>query len=156
VEGAAAGRLVVLRTGIVLDAGTPAMDRLTTVTRLGFGGRIGSGRQWVSWLHVADFLGTLGFLLDRDDVHGVVHVTSPAPARNGDLMAALRARLHRPWAPPTPAPLVRLGAVLLRTDPALALTGRRCVPRRLQDAGYDFLHPSLPGALAALLDAEER
>jgi uncharacterized protein len=151
VDGAAAGRVVVLRTGIVLEAGTPAMDRLTTVTRLGLGGRIGSGRQWVSWLHVEDFTRALGFLADYDGIDGVVHVTSPYPVRNVELMAALRARLHRPWAPPTPTPLVHLGAVVLRTDPALALTGRRCVPRRLQDAGFSFAHPHLDEALADLL-----
>jgi len=66
-------------------------------------------------------------------------------------MATLRRLLHRPPAPPTPAALVRLGAVLLRTDPALALTGRRCVPARLSDAGFAFTYPTLTGALTDLL-----
>ncbi|MEV0564485.1 DUF1731 domain-containing protein [Dactylosporangium sp. NPDC050588] len=66
-------------------------------------------------------------------------------------MATLRRALHRPPAPPTPATLVRLGARVLRTDPALALTGRRCVPARLEAAGFRFAHPELRGAVADLL-----
>jgi NAD dependent epimerase/dehydratase family enzyme len=66
-------------------------------------------------------------------------------------MAALRTVLHRPAAPPTPAALVRLGAVILRTDPALALTGRRCVPTRLLDADFAFAYPNLDEALEQLL-----
>jgi hypothetical protein len=72
-----------------------------------------------------------------------VHVTSPNPVRNAELMAALRRVLHRPAAPPTPALLARLGAALLRTDPAVALTGRRCVPGRLQASGFEFRFPDL-------------
>jgi NAD dependent epimerase/dehydratase family enzyme len=67
------------------------------------------------------------------------------------MMAAWRSVLHRPWSPPTPAPIVHLGAFLLGSDPALALTGRRGVPRRLLDAGFAFEHPSFAPAIAALL-----
>ena len=78
------------------------------------------------------------------------HATGPEPTRNADLMAALRRSVGRPVAPPTPALLVRLGAVLLRTDPALALTGRRAVPARLLARGFQFAHPDLDEALADL------
>lgn len=149
--GAVTGRQVVLRTGVVLDRGTPALDRLTGLVRWGLGGRVGSGRQWVSWLHVDDFLAVVRRCLDDPGLSGILHVTSPEPVRNGELMAALRRRLHRPAAPPTPAPLVRIGAVLLRTDPALGLLGRRAVPARLLEAGFVFAHPTLDGALADLL-----
>jgi uncharacterized protein (TIGR01777 family) len=148
---ATAGRQVVLRTGIVLDRGTPALDRLTGLVRLGLGGRIGSGRQWVSWLHAEDFLAIVRRALEDPVLAGVVHATSPEPVRNAELMATLRRVLHRPPAPPTPAALVRLGAPILRTDPALALLGRRAVPARLLDLGHQFLHPSLPEALDDLL-----
>lgn len=150
-SGVPAGRQVVMRTGIVLDRGTPAMNRLAGLVRWGLGGRIASGRQWVSWIHVSDFLHVVRRALDDDRLSGVVHVTSPNPVRNAELMAALRKVLHRPPAPPTPAALVRLGAVVLRTDPALALTGRRCVPSRLLDAGFAFDHPQIEGALEDLL-----
>ena len=151
-RGAVADRLVVMRTGIVLDQGTPAFERLVRLTRLGLGGRIGHGEQWVSWVHVDDFLAAVDFLR-QGEVAGVVHVTAPNPVQNRDMMAALRTALHRPWSPPTPAPLVRLGARALRTDPALALTGRRCVPTRLLDAGFAFDHPTFAAAVQHLLAA---
>lgn len=146
-----AARQVVMRTGIVLDRGTPAMDRLTGLVRWGLGGRIADGRQWVSWIHISDFLAVVRRALDDEDLSGVVHVTSPEPVRNAELMATLRKVLHRPAAPPTPAALVRLGARILRTDPALALTGRRCVPARLLEADFRFAYPTLDAALEDLL-----
>ena len=144
-------RQVVLRTGIVLDRGTPALDRLVALTRWGLGGRVGSGQQWVSWLHVTDFLAVVRRCLTDPDLAGVLHVTSPEPVRNVELMAALRSVLGRPAAPPTPGFVVRLGAIVLRTDPALGLTGRRAVPRRLLDAGFGFAFPTLRPALEDLL-----
>ena len=154
-EAAAAGvparRQVILRLAPVLDPGSPALDRLTGLVRWGLGGRVGSGRQWVSWLHIADLLAIVRRALDDPAVTGIVHATSPHPVRNAELMAALRSVLRRPPAPPTPAPLVRFGSVLLRTDPALALTGRRCVPARLQQLGHEFQHPFLRPALVDLL-----
>ena len=152
VAGAAARHLTVLRTGIVLDAGTPALDRLAGLVRWGLGGRVGPGTQWVSWLHIEDWSAIVRHALDSAPATaGVVHATGPHPVRNAELMATLRRVLHRPSAPPTPAALVRLGAVLLRTDPALALTGRRAVPARLLDDGFAFAHPGLAEALEDLL-----
>lgn len=146
-----AGRQVLMRTGIVLDRGTPAMDRLTGLVRWGLGGRIADGRQWVSWIHISDFLAVVRRALEDESFSGVLHVTSPNPVRNAELMATLRKALHRPAAPPTPAALVRLGARILRTDPALALTGRRCVPARLLEADFRFAYPTLDEALKDLL-----
>ena len=154
VTGAHTDRLVVLRTGIVLDRDTPALDRLLSLARWGLGGRVGSGRQWVSWIHIEDWLAIVREALDPQQcpaLEGVIHATGPHPVRNTDLMGALRAGLHRPPAPPTPAALVRLGAILLRTDPALALTGRRAAPSRLVTQGFQFAHPDLDEALADLL-----
>jgi len=124
-----AERAVVLRTGIVLDRHTPALDRLAGLARWGLGGRIGNGRQWVSWIHIADWLAIVRVALDGP-LSGVLVATSPQPVRNVELMAALRRAVRRPAAPPTPALVVKSGAVLLRTDPALALTGRRATPKR--------------------------
>lgn len=149
---ARADRTVVMRTGIVLDPGSPAFDRLVHLTRLGLGGRIGSGNQWISWIHVEDFLRALRHVETHSDLAGVVHLTSPEPIQNRDMMATLRAALHRPWSPPTPRPLVHLGAFLMRTDSALALTGRHCIPRRLLESGFEFHHPTFAGALDDLLD----
>jgi len=149
-KGVTAGRQVVLRTAVVLDRGTPAYARITSVTRWGLGGRMGSGSQWVSWLHIEDFLAIIRFCLDDHGLAGVVHATSPLPVTNADFMAAFRRSQNRPAAPPTPAWLLRLGAALLRTDPALALTGRRCVPARLAALGFAFRYPEIDAALKAL------
>jgi len=146
-----ADRTVVLRTAIVLDTGTPALDRLVTLTRFGLGGRIASGRQWVSWIHIADFLRIVQRAVDDPSLDGVVHVSSPYPVTNRELMRSLRHALHRPPSPPTPAALVRVGAMFMRTDPALALLGRRAVPRKLLDAGFSFEFPRLDDALDDLL-----
>lgn len=150
-RGARADRFVVLRTGIVLDRGAPAFERLTHLTKLGLGGRIGPGDQWVSWIHIDDFIGALRLVCAEPAIDGVVHVASPDPVQNREMMRDLRQALHRPWSPPTPKPLVHVGALLMRTDPALALTGRRAVPRRLLDAGFEFTHPCFAGALEELL-----
>ena len=150
---AATARQVILRTAVVLDRDTPAFDRLTGLARWGLGGRIGDGRQWVSWLHVDDFLAIIRRALDDAALSGVVHATSPTPVTNAELMGTLRRVVRRPGGLPTPAWAVRLGAVLLRTDPALALTSRRCVPRRLVDRGFAFAFPRLEPALADLVES---
>ncbi len=150
--GGRADRQVVLRTGIVLDRGAPAFERLTRLTKLGLGGRISSGDQWVSWIHVEDFLAAIRFICDEPSIDGVVHVTSPNPIQNRNMMRELRSALHRPWSPPTPKPLVHAGAFLMGSDPALALTGRRCIPRRLLDAGFEFQFPEFADALDELVN----
>lgn len=154
-EAAAAGvradRVVVLRTGIVLDADSPAVDRLVSLTRWGLGGRISSGDQWVSWIHVDDFLEAIRRIVEDPSIDGMVHITAPAPVRNRDMMSSLRAAVGRPWSPPTPAPFVRIGALLMRTDPDLALTGRRCVPKRLLDHGMPFAFDTFDEAIEDLV-----
>ncbi|HEX5188866.1 MAG TPA: TIGR01777 family oxidoreductase [Streptosporangiaceae bacterium] len=152
-KGAIAGRQVVLRTAVVLDRGTPAYARLSALTRWGIGGRIGTGRQWVSWLHIDDFLGIVRLCLDDAGLAGVIHATSPEPVTNAEFMAAFRHAWGRPAAPPTPAWLLTFGAMLLRTDPALALTGRRCVPARLTALGFGFKYPRIGAAVADLRGA---
>ena len=149
--GARAARLVTLRTAIVLDPMAPAMKRLAGLVRCGLGGRIGTGRQWVSWLHYQDFQSIIRFCLSDAGPTGIVHATSPNPVTNAELMAGFRKALRRPPAPPTPAWLLRAGAAVLRSDPALALTGRRCVPRVLLDAGLTFGHPDIGPALQDLV-----
>ena len=151
-SGARTRSLITLRTGIVLDNDTPALDRLLSLARWGLGGRVGPGTQWVSWIHIEDWLAIVRQLLlpGGPALSGVVHATGPRPVRNAELMAALRRSVGRRAAPPTPEVLVRLGAVVLRTDPALALTGRRAVPALLLDAGFDFRYPDIDEALADL------
>jgi uncharacterized protein len=150
-SGVLAGRRITLRTAVVLDRGTPAMKRLTMLVRLGLGGRIGTGRQWVSWLHIADFQAIIRACLEGGQLTGVVHATSPNPVTNAELMSELRRALHRPPTLPTPKWALLAGSALLRSDPALALTGRRCVPAQLLAAGFEFSYPELGPALRDLL-----
>lgn len=161
-----ADRQVILRTSIVLDRDTPALRRLAGLVRFGLGGRVGSGQQWFSWIHVDDWLRIVHWCLGLPsstagaaDVadsppSGVLVATAPHPVRNSELMSTLRSVLHRPAAPPTPELAVRLGSLVLRTDPALGLTGRRAVSTRLDDAGFVFEHPYLREALEDLLRGE--
>lgn len=149
-EDVATERQVILRTGVVFDRDTPALNRLTGLARWGLGGRIAAGRQWVSWLHIQDFLAIVRRALVDPDLSGVVHATSPNPVRNAELMRAVRQLAHRRVGLATPAALVHVGARLLGTDPALALTSRRCIPGRLLNAGFQFGHPEISEALSDL------
>lgn len=134
-----ASRKVFLRTGVVMQPGTPALNRLVTVTKWFLGGTVAKGNQWVSWIDYRDFVRAIEFIVENPNLSGVVHVTSPAPLTNKDLMRSLRRAFHRPWTPPTPAFLVRIGARLIfKTDPLLALTGRKAIPKKLLDQGFEF------------------
>ena len=153
-DGAAAAHQVVLRTGIVLQTGTPAMDRLLLLARTGLGGRVGTGRQWVSWLHVEDWVRIVLCAMDLEEPSlpsGLVIAAAPHPVRNAEMMRILRRAFGRRVGLPTPAPVLRLGAVLLRTDPALGLTGRHATSRVLRDAGFTFRHPTFDQAVRDLL-----
>lgn len=154
VEGAHAQHVTILRTSVVLQHAIPALDRLARLTRAGLGGRVGSGQQWFSWIHLEDWLAlvraTLGLEGDVDLPDGILVAAAPNPVRNHELMAALRERLRRPAAPPTPSPLVRVGSIALRTDPALGLTGRHVTSEVTTEAGFEFAHPTLDGALRDL------
>lgn len=153
-QGANADHLVLLRTSIVLDRHAPALQILARLTRAGLGGRVGSGRQWFSWIHHEDWqrvaVAALGLDPEVPIPEGPLVAAAPHPLRNADLMAALRRHLRRPPAPPTPAPLLRVGAVGLRSDPALALTGRHCTSEVLEEAGFTFAHPEIDSALAEI------
>jgi uncharacterized protein len=148
---APAERSVVLRTGVVFDNDTPAMGRLVSITCAGLGGRIASGHQWISWIHIDDFISVIDHIIATRQINGVVHVTSPNPVRNAELMSSLRRLLHRPPALPTPTWAVKIGAWALGSDPALALTGRRCVPAQLLASGFEFRWTQIDDALGDVL-----
>lgn len=156
-EPANADRLHVIRTSIVLEQECPAYDRLAGLARAGLGGTVGSGQQWFSWIHLADWLRIVRAMLGLEETlvpAGIVHAAAPEPVRNRELMSTLRAGLApgRSLGVNTPEPLLRLGATALRTDPALALTGRHVTSRVLEDAGFTFQHRDLPSALRAIVN----
>jgi uncharacterized protein (TIGR01777 family) len=146
-ESTPATRRVLLRIGFVLGRRGGAFEVLARLTRRFLGGSVASGEQFVSWLHLCDMVRVLTWCLDHSTARGVYNATGPNPVTNAEFMRELRRALGRPWSPPTPAWAVALGSRLMGTDPSLALTGRRCVPRRLLDEGFRFDFPELRGAL---------
>ncbi len=154
--GATAGipRTVLLRAGIGIGgSGDPATDRLAWLVRRGLGGRAGTGTQWVSWVALDDFVEAMVRAIDDSSMAGLYHVTSPNPITNAEMMATYRELLGRRVGLPAPAPVTYLGAILLGSDPALALTGRRCVPARLLDECFEFSIPTFREAAAKALAA---
>jgi uncharacterized protein len=144
-------RTTVLRISFVLGCSGGALQTLARLARCGLGGHTGTGRQWMSWIHAADLNAVIRRAISNERMSGVYVVTAPGPVTNRDFMRELRRAVRRPWSPPVPAPLVRVGAILLRTDPELALYGRRLMPTRLIREGFTFRFPRLPEALADLL-----
>lgn len=152
-----ATRKVLLRIGFVLGRDGGALPRLARLARLYLGGTVGEGHQYISWLHVRDFCRLVLWCVGREEATGLYNATGPCPVTNAEFMCELRCALRRPWSPRTPAWLVRLGAFLLRTEPALALEGRRCIPERLVEEHFKFLYTNLESALADLLtDSKEQ
>lgn len=143
-----ATRKVLLRTGFVLGRAGGALATLARLARCYLGGTVGGGRQYVSWLHARDFARIVLWCLERGEAEGVYNATGPAPVTNAEFMCELRCALKRPWSPRAPAPLVRLGAFLMRTEAELALTGRRALPDRLVEQHFKFLYTNLEAALA--------
>jgi hypothetical protein len=144
-------RKVLLRIGFVLGRDGGALPTLARLARLHLGGTVGDGHQYVSWLHVRDFCRLVLWCVEREGAAGVYNATGPCPVTNAEFMCELRCALRRPWSPRVPAWLVRLGAFFMRTEPALALEGRRCIPERLVEEHFKFLYTNLESALADLL-----
>jgi len=147
--GEAGIRVVCLRFGIILSTRGGALAKMLTPFRLGLGGRLGTGRQWMPWVHVADAVGAIRLALAHDDLSGPVNVVAPAPVRNADFARALGRALGRPAV--LPAPAVALRVVMGEMAEALLLSGQNVTPARLMRAGYLFRHPDLDGALRDLL-----
>ena len=140
--------VVHLRTGHVLAAEGGFLGKQLLAYKLGLGGRIGSGRQFLSWIHVADYVRALAFLLESE-LTGPVNLVGPHPVTNARMTEALADRVRRPALIPTP--LTALRALFGREMVADALlSGQRVAPARLMGAGFDFHHPDLDEALASL------
>lgn len=142
-------RLVVVRTGLVLDRRGGLLKQLLTPFRLGLGGPIAGGDQYMPWIHLDDEVGILLWALDNAEVSGEINATAPEPATNEELAKALGRTLGRPAVVPVPKLALRalLGGELAET----AAGGVRAVPRRALDLGYEFRHPELDEALRAAL-----
>jgi len=143
-------RVVHLRTGIVLSPDGGALKQMLLPFKLGLGGRIGSGRQWWSWIAIDDEVGAILHLIDNGTERGPVNVTAPNPVTNEQFTRTLNGVLHRPTLLPTPTFALRAMFGREAVD-EMFLGGQRVVPARLQADGYGFRHPDLEGALRHIL-----
>jgi uncharacterized protein len=143
-------RVVTIRSGVVLSPRGGVLKRMLLPFKLGLGGRVGTGEQYMSWISLDDEVGAIRHLLERDDVSGSVNLTAPNPVTNTEYTKTLGAVMRRPTAIPTPVtPLkLRYGSELVHF---LLLTGQRVIPRRLAAGGYQFAHERLEPALRELL-----
>lgn len=148
---AAGIRTVHLRTGIVLSPSGGALKRMLVPFKLGLGGRMGSGRQYMSWISLADEIGAIIHAIDTPGLTGPLNATAPTPVTNAEFTKALGTVLHRPTALPTPLLPLKLvyGKELVQH---LLVDGQRVVPAALERSGYEFLHPTLETALRSALD----
>jgi uncharacterized protein (TIGR01777 family) len=144
-------RKVILRISFVLGRNGGALRTLSRLAKCFLGGATGSGRQWISWIHEADLQQIILRALRDERMEGPYVVTAPNPVRNEEFMRELRRTLGRPWSPRVPEPIVWLGAWMMRTDPELALYGRRCLPTRLIREGFEFRFTDVRAALNHLL-----
>jgi uncharacterized protein (TIGR01777 family) len=148
-------RVAFLRSGVVQSPEGGALKRLLLPFKLGLGGRMGSGRQWLSWVAIGDEVGAIRHVLASESVAGPVNLTTPNPVTNAEYTRTLGRVLHRPTLVPTPTPALQLvlGRELVSE---MLLGGQRVVPAVLRASGYTFAHPRLEEALAAMLDRRGR
>ena len=144
-------RVVTPRFGIVQSPAGGALRAQLPLFRLGLGGRVGSGRQYVSWVAIDDVVGAIDHVLREERIAGPVNVTAPNPVTNAEYARTLGRVLGRPAVLPAPAPALKL---LLGEFASELLTGQPVTPQRLRETGYEFRHPELEGALRHVLGRE--
>jgi uncharacterized protein (TIGR01777 family) len=144
-------RVVHLRSGIVLSTDGGALARQLPLFRLGLGGRLGSGRQWISWISLPDEIDVIVHALHHESVRGPLNATAPAPVRNAQFTASLARALRRPAILAVPAPLLRLALGRDLAEEAV-LASQRVLPAKLEGTRFAFRHPDLTSAFAALFD----
>jgi uncharacterized protein (TIGR01777 family) len=143
----APGRVVLTRTGVVLSPEGGALEKMLPFFKLGVGGPVAGGRQYVPWVHLDDVVGAIDFCL-RSDVEGPVNVTAPEPVTNKELSRTLGRVLRRPAFAPVPALAVK---TLYGEMATIVTTGARVVPERLLELGYEFRRPELEDALSSAI-----
>jgi len=146
-------RKVALRVSIVLGKDGGAFPVMKRFAKLGLGGAQGPGSQWMSWLHLDDWVGAARFLMNDGSIDGPVNLASPNPVTNTSFMREMR----KGFAPfglgfPAPTPAIHLGAFFMRTAPELVLKSRKVVSTTLKESGYEFKHPEISSALDDLSD----
>ncbi len=139
-------RVAHIRTGIVLSGRGGVLPRMIMPFKFGVGGKLGSGRQWMSWISLEDEVGAILHLLGDDSLAGAFNLTAPNPVTNGDMTKAIGEALHRPTLIPAPAFALK-AALGPEMAGELLLVSQRALPTRLLDNGFTFAHPDIAGAL---------
>jgi len=142
-------RHVIIRTGVVLGVDGGFLSRVLLPFRLFVGGRLGSGKQWIPWIHLDDEVTAIRFLMEKEDLQGVFNLTAPNPLTSKDFFGLLGKVLRRPSWLPVPGFALRL--LLGEMAKELILSGQRAVPKRLLDSGYEFKYPDAEPALREIL-----
>jgi uncharacterized protein (TIGR01777 family) len=141
-------RVVLCRTGVVLSPSGGALEKMLTPFKLGVGGPVAGGKQYLPWVHIDDVVGAMLFALEAATVEGPINITAPSPVTNRDFSKALGRALHRPAVLPVPGLALR---GLYGEMASIVTTGVRAVPRRLEELGYPFRQPELAKALESVL-----
>jgi uncharacterized protein (TIGR01777 family) len=145
-------RTAVIRTGVVLGRGGGALSKMLPPFKLGLGGPLGSGRQWVSWIHIDDLISLFLFILENPKASGVFNGTAPQPVTMKEFAQSLGKALHRPAVFPVPAPILRLA---LGEVADILLTGQYVEPRRATEAGFRFQFRDVDSALRNIVQEKE-
>jgi len=153
IAGSVGIRSVLLRLGVVLGNGGGVLARMVPVYHAGFGGALGDGRQWISWIALEDVLGAIGHALRDSSLTGPVNAVAPAPVRNAEFCEALAHALDRRMFASVPAFALR--AIFGEMADEMLLASARVQPQRLLGSGFHFAHPELTGAIRAALEAKE-
>jgi uncharacterized protein len=144
-------RVVLARFGIILASEGGALPEMMLPFKLGVGGRIGDGKQWMSWVTLEDVVAVLRLALIKTELRGPINIAAPEPVRNADFVKELARAMHRPAIFPAPAFALRLA--MGEMADALLLSSQRAVPERLTQVGYQFSDPNLALALTTILSA---
>ena len=145
-------RVVILRFGLVLSGSGGALHRMLPLFRMGLGGRIGTGRQWMSWIALDDAVGIIRHVIEREDIEGPVNAVAPNPATNRQFAKSLGKVLRRPAFIPVPTFVAEF--LLGEMADELLLSSARVSPKKLTDSGYTFKHRQLEAALQHALGRE--
>lgn len=146
-------RQVALRTAMVFGKGRGgAMEAFANLVRLGLGGTLGSGKQLVSWVHLQDFMRSVQWLIEHDELAGPINCSAPHPVPNAEFMRTLRQVYHQPLGLPASRWMLEIGAFVLRTETELLLKSRRVVPTRLLQSGFQFSYPQLLPAMEEIVN----
>ena len=149
-DSASNTRTVKIRTGLVLEPTSGALGRMLPLFKFGLGGKLGSGKQWWSWITLHDQIRAICYLLEKD-IEGPVNLTSPNPATNQEFTSALARALRRPAIFPVPAIALKIALGGFSSE---ILGSKRVLPQKLIDAGFTFDYPHLAPALSALIDQQ--